>query len=345
MMQFPFGFWKPSSSADLLSGADGVLSLNATSINIAAGSIKRYSSISLINAASINITGFPTHGASNPGYAPTLIGCSGNCTIDASSSINAAQINAGESDDYNADTTYSAATVPFDAAINPISYDRFGGYGGNGGETGGWGYTFGYDIGVGPDVLPTGHGGGGSGYADGGNTTSDQLWGTSGYGAESTAAGQTSYVYPTSVGFGASGSDGAGGEVGGGISVGGGGSGGLRGLSGGAVFLQIAGTASITGTIDISGQSGGNGGAGGVASSPDNGAYGGGGGGGGAGGSGGYAWIYYKSGSVAASILINGGGGGGSGGGGLADGPAPVEGFTGTYGTDGLDGGSTVATY
>lgn len=345
-MQFPFGFWKPSSSADLLSGANGSLSLNATTATINAGDIKRYSSISLTNSAILYVLGYNTYGAANPGHLPTIIGCAGNCTIDATSQITAAGTNAGLAADFYGDTEYSAATIPFDAALNPISYYRMGGYGGYGGETGGFTTLPGNDLTYGASGAPTGHGGGGSGYVDGGNTTDDQPWGTSGYGADSIASGSpTPYAYPAANGFGGEGSPGAGGETGTGISVGGGGAGGLRGLSGGAIFLQVAGTANITGTIDVSGTNGGPGGGGGLADTSDSEAYGGGGGGGGAGGSGGYVWIYYKTGTVTPTINANGGTGGHGGAEGIAYGPFAVNGYAGSAGVDGLAGGSIIAAY
>jgi hypothetical protein len=348
MQQFPFSFWKAATaSADLLSGADGALSINGTSVHIAAGSIKRYSSISIINNGELVIDGWNIYGSSNPGHLPTLIGCSGNCTINTGGQIVAID-NAGDTTEFYGDFDYSADTVPFDSALTPITYTRFGGYGGIGGESGGYGTIYGSDVEYGSGPYPTGHGGGGSGGYDGGNTTDAADWGVSGYGGDSANNnGATSGV----TGFSVNGGTGVGGEVGSGMSVGAGGSGGSRGLSGGAVFLQVAGVATISAsTIDVSGSNGGNGGDGGSASTTDDGAIGGGSGGGGAGGSGGYAWIYYKSGmgsSVNASAVITTAGVGGlTGVGGIAyDGTYLSDGYGGANGSDGVEGGSTIATY
>lgn len=325
---------------DLMSGADGPLSLNGTVAFVAAGAIKRYSSISIINNGELVIQGFTTYGTSNPGYAPTLIGCLGNCTINTGGKIYVTD-NAGDIANYYEDANYSAATIPFDCVVNPITYTRFGGFGGMGGETGGWG-TWG-----GSDYQPTGHGGGGSGLSNGGDTDISYDWGASGYGSDSGTQGFVGPTYPVGYDFGSAGIAGLGGEVGSGQSVGGGGSGGLRGLSGGALLLQIGGTANIaTGSIICDGSPGGAGGNGGVADSLDDGSYGGGPGGGGCGGSGGYCWIRYKTGTVSATaVSYNGGSGGLAGAVGVATGPAPSDGFPGQDGAPGTSGGSDIATY
>lgn len=328
-------------AADLMSGADGALSINGTTVNIAAGSIKRYSSISIINNGQLVIQGFSTYGTGNPGHLPTLIGCSGNCTINTGGKIVATD-NAGDPDDFYGSVSYSALTVPFDSAVNPVSYTREGGGGGAGGETGGYGTIYGSDVAHGLGPYNTGHGGGGAGYVDGGNTTDAEDWGVSGAGADSSEfPGQAGLSFGNAPG--STGNIGIGGENGGGVSVGGGGSGGVRGLSGGAVYLQIAGTATIdANTIDVRGSNGGNGGDGGIAESPDDAEYGGGGGGGACGGSGGYVWIRYKTGSVNASAAQVTGGVGGIGGvGGLGDNP----GTNGLSASDGTIGGSSIATY
>jgi hypothetical protein len=339
-MQIPFSFIK--SGADLMSGADGALSIDGTTVNIDAGDIKRYSSISIINSGILNIRGFSVYGSANTGYLPTIIGCSGNCTINTGGKIQAID-NAGLAADYYDTETYSAPVVPSDSAVNPISYSRSGTYGGDGGETGGYGTI----PGTGAATTPyTGHGGGGAGSTDGGNATLTDDWGTSGAGGDSIngyPAGST----PEFSGFGVSGSTGFGGEVGNGVSVGGGASGGVRGISGGAIYLQIGGTASIdASTIFANGSAGGDGGIGGPASTTDDSSFGGGGGGGGAGGSGGYVWIRYKTGTVSGTAInITGGAGGFGGLGGIATGPSPLDGIVGSDGGNGSSGGSSVATY
>lgn len=341
---FPFAFW--TSSADLLSGADGALSLNGTTAYIDAGDIKRYSSISIINSGQLVIRGYSYYGTANPGHLPTLIGCQGNCTINTAGQI-IAQDNIGPATYFYGDKNIPASTVPFDAAIASIAYDRMGGYGGNGGETGGYGTIPGYDTGYGPDGAPTGHGGGGAGANDGSVCSDGFDWGVSGTGADSTTQTAPSGMVAIIDGFSVNGADGLGGEVGSGVSVGGGGGGGTRAYSGGAVFLQIGGVATIdTGSIALMGSDGGQGGMGGQSDSPDDASYAGGGGGGGYGGSGGYGWIYYKSGSVAAdAVWVSGGIGGAGGASGIAYGPYPVGGYPGDGGGVGVDGGFTIATY
>jgi hypothetical protein len=342
---FPFAFW--TTSADLMSGADGALSINATAAYINAGDIKRYSSISIINGGALIIRGY-TYGVNN-GELPTLIGCSGNCTIQAGSSIKATD-NAGDPDEFYGDFDYSAPVIPFDCVVSPVSYTRFGGVGGQGGETSGYGTIPGSDVEWGSGPYPTGNGGGGAGYTDGGNTSDANEWGDAGAGGDSTASSGTGGPYHPVDGFSSNGFVGYGGEVGTGISVGGGGSGALRGISGGAIYIQIGGTASIpANSINVFGAEGGIGGDGGIASTGDDVSLGGGGGGGGAGGSGGYVWIRYKSGTVNASAVVLTGGVGGAGGlGGWADPLSPfgyADGLPGNSGSNGVDGTSDIATY
>lgn len=328
-----------------MSGSDGALSLNGTVAFIAAGAIKRYSSISIINSGELVIQGFTTYGLSNPGYAPTIIGCLGNCTINTGGKIYVND-NAGAPGDYYQDTNYSASTIPFDCVVNPITYTRFGAYGGYGGEAAGWGSI------PGSDYVPTGHGGGGSGYYDGGSVDTAYDWGGSGYGSASGTQGQVGPTYPDGYDFGSNGFAGNGGENSGGPSVGGGGSGGLRGLSGGALVLQVGGISNIdSGVIIATGSDGGVGGNGGTCSSPDDAGYAGGGGGGGAGGGGGYVWIRYKAtGSTvsATAVVYTAGSGGLAGVGGVASPGSPGgdnDGYAGQDGSPGLDGSSDITTY
>lgn len=342
---FPFAFW--TTSADLMSGADGALTIVGTAVYIDAGSIKRYSSISITSGGVLIIRGY-AYGVNN-GELPTLIGCSGNCTIQAGSSIEATD-NAGDPDEFYGDFDYSAPVIPFDCIVSPLSYTRFGGYGGAGGETGGIGTLIGSDVEFGAGPYPTGNGGGGAGETDGGNTSDSDPWGAAGWGGDSTIASGVGGPYHPVDGFGSNGFIGYGGEIASGRSVGGGGSGALRGISGGCIYLQIGGTASIpANSINVFGGDGGIGGDGGGASTGDADAYGGGGGGGGKGGSGGFVWIRYKTGTVNASAVNYSGGVGGVGGiGGIADPSSPfgyADGFPGETGADGDPGGESIATY
>lgn len=340
---FPFAFW--TTSDDLMSGADGALSINGTAVYINAGDIKRYSSISIINGGALIIRGYDYD--VNNGEIPTLIGCAGNCTIASGGQISATG-NAGDPAEFYGDFDYSAPVIPFDCVVSPVSYTRFGGYGGAGGESGGWGTIYGIDetwLG-----YPTGNGGGGAGYTDGGSTSDGNPWGDAGYGGDSSISSGIGGPYHPVDGFGSNGFIGYGGEVGSGTSVGGGGSGALRGLSGGAIYIQIGGTASIAAnSFLVYGMDAGGGGDGGAASTPDADSYGGGGGGGGKGGSGGFVWIRYKSGTVNVAAVNYVGGVGGVGGlGGVADPSSPfgyADGFPGETGADGDPGGESIATY
>lgn len=328
-----------STPPDLMSGADGDLTINGTASYVTAGSIKRYNNLTIINGGALVITGFyHTGGGSgsyptNDGRLPTIIGVAGTCTIDSTSSIDATD-NAGKEDHYYEDQTYTATTVPYDCAVAVVSYVRYGGIGGAGGESGGSGAIFGYDL------YPTGHGGGGAGATDGGETSDAFPWGQAGYGGASGTYGITNGYSPYDYGFSVNGAIGVGGEVISGPSFGGGGAGGVRGLSGGAVLLQVN-VAAITGVINIFGADAGNGGNGGVANSGDDESYGGGPGGGGAGGSGGYFWGRYKSGTFTPSINDSGGLGGLAG----TPGSASNPGYDGTPGADGETGGYSIATY
>lgn len=343
-------FLSPPGGADLESGVDGPLSINGGVAFIDAGDIKRYSSMLIINSGELVVRGWTTYGILNPGNIPTLIGCQGNCTINTGGKITAVD-NAGDEIDFYGDVDYSAPVVPFDAVVNPITYTRFGSFGGAGGETGGAGTFPGADSAIfGPGMNPTGHGGGGAGSTDGRNTTDVHDWGDSGDGGNSTAGLGPTGIWPALSNFSSAGVSAYGGEVGVGDSIGDGGSGGLRALSGGAIYLQIGGTANIdANSIDVTGSTGGNGGNGGYASTPVGSSIGGGGAGAGAGGSGGYGWIRYSNGTVNASAVNYSGGLGGTGGlGGIADPLSPfgaADGFPGSDGGVGSDGGSSIATY
>jgi hypothetical protein len=126
--------------------------------------------------------------------------------------------------------------------------------------------------------------------------------------------------------------------------AGGGGGGGFRGGSASSLVLKTRSAISGAGSIDLRGQSGkagGNGGAG-TATDANYGVGGGGGGGGGTGGFGGNIWIYYQSGTAfpASQILLSGGSGGTGGtGGGKATGSA-VRSTNGNNGNTGENGGN-----
>jgi hypothetical protein len=344
-MQFPFSFWQ-SSGPDLMSGADGALVLNNQFLAIDAGSIKRYSSVSITNGSQLFIAGAGTYQLDvNDGHLPTLIGCKGNFTIDATSNVTAVENGRGQFDG-NQDATYMAAFTPHDSAMNPVQYVSYGGYGGEGGSNANI-------SGPGYDNFPYGHGGGGAGGLppftpeNGGDTYEDVGWGQSGVGGIGTAGAQGgNTVGPYYNGFGASGGDGWGGETYGQDSYGAGGGGGSRGASGGAVYIQVGGVISCpVGQVVFyaDGSGGGAGGSGGVADtlgSPYY-AFAGGGGGGGCGGSGGAYIIRYKSGTVSSANASVAGAGGGTGG----NIQSPYNANYGTGGGTGLDGTVDIATY
>ena len=344
MQQFPFSFWKSGVVApDLMSGADGALSINGTTVNIDAGDIKRYTSVSIINNGVLFVRGTSLGIATNAGTTPTIIGVSGNLTINTGGKIQLTQ-NSGMSEFGYIGVTFSAPTVPFDSAVNPISYTFSGIFGGEGCPNGDG------SAGGGFDNVTAGCGGGGGGDIDqygGGAEAYD--WGKAGNGGNGTGSGDGGVGSAASNGFSLDGTVGLGGEVGTGTSYGGGGGGGVRSLSGGCLYLQVAGTVSVSGTvIDIRGgnagsEAGGAGGGGGYADSPDSPAYGGGGGGGGAGGNGGKVIIRYISGSItSANVLLDAGIGGLGGVGGTG---TTNNGQDGQAGSDGNVGTVDIATY
>ena len=348
-------FFAPSvgQQADLMSGADGNLTLASGNYYWNAGDIKRFDNVSIASGVTIYIRGWVTYGLANTGVAPILIGVKGNCTISTGAQFIITD-NAGVVGDYYGDQEYfydsvAGQPVPFDCAAGNFSYYRMGNWGGYGGETAGWGTVGGSDADLGSG--PTGHGGGGGGYDNGGTcNNSSGYFGVSGEGGPPGNA--TSFPTPgidaSDLGFGHGGNNGVGGEVGTGFSIGAGGSGGTRGLSGGCLYLQIAGTANIGSNVFWAvGQSGGDGGAGGAADSGDDtGAAGGGGGGGGAGGSGGTIIIRYKTGTIDPACAEVGGTAGGFGGiGGSTEGTGPEPWQAGGDGTAGYSGTVDIATY
>ncbi len=328
--------------ADLLSGADGALSLNGTTDYIDAGDVKRYSSISIINNGELVIRGYSLGFYTNDGTSPTAIGCAGNCTINTGGKITVKQ-NALALDDFGGPHTYSLS-LPADAAIPTASFSITQNAGGYGGESNGGGGIGGFDY------ANTGHGSGAGGVTNGANADTIDPWGVSGAGGDGTAYGLGGGgLNVLGSGFSMNGLDGTGGETSGENSYGGGGSGGTRGASGGCVYLQVAGTLSVSGVvIDASGSNGGDGGIGGAASSDGYYASGGGGGGGGAGGSGGKVIVRYKLGSFASGNCNVAGGTGGAGGApgeGFDTGGGASFGYNGNTGDNGNAGSTDIATY
>ena len=329
-------------------GSDGALSLNGTTLTIAAGSVKDYSSISIINNGHLRIVDGPPLGgtlATNDGTQPTIIGCAGNCTINTGGKITALNCGLGEFDYGAVSYQYNFSKVPpAGAVVTPISFTATMYPGGEGGSCD-------YGSIPGADAIGCGQGGGGAGYGDGGETSVDIGWGKSGSGTESsTDANVAGGLNPFDVGFGYGGEAGTGGETAGVDSIGGGGSGGVRGYCGGCIYLQVGGTLSVSGSvIHAYGSSGGVGGNGGPAATTDGAtAYGGGGGAGASGGSGGKVIVRYRSGSIlSTNINVLGGPSGSGGEGGLADSPGggAIAGGQGSAGTNGPNGSVDLATY
>lgn len=321
-------------------GTDGPLSINGTNINLPAGSIKNYSSISIINNGTLTITNSLP---SNVGCIPTIIGCSGNLTINTGGKIigrsaaGATQMSAP----YTNQTFTN--TVPAGGAISSVSFDYFFKPGGAGGDA---------SSGSGGAALVYGHGGGGAGDGNGGNSvavgTPSTEWGKSGDGAPDNQFGNSAFgtpAYPSS--FGAMGSPGEAQEGTGGITIAGGGAGGTRGLGGNCLYLQVAGVVSVSGVvINLFGGFGGDGGNGGTAIDFTGSAAGGGGGGGGSGGNGGKFICRYKSGSITgANVSVVAGAAGNGGPGGVGEGIVPSTGNDGIAGTGGDNGTTDIATY
>jgi hypothetical protein len=327
---------------DLLSGADGALSLNGTTAYIDAGDIKRYSSMSIINNGQLIVRGYSLGFYVNNGSSPTAIGCSGNCTINTGGKI-VVKENALEPDDFGGPHTFNLS-LPWDSAVATASYSITQNLGGYGGETNGGG-----GIG-GSDYATTGHGSGAGALNNGGNADTIEDWGVSGYGGDGTAAGLGGGgSWPVSSGFSFTGEFGTGGETGSGISVGGGGAGGGRGAHGGCLYLQVEGTLSVNGVvIDASGSNGGVGGEGGAADTPDDFSFGGGSGGGGAGGSGGKVIVRYKLGAFVSgncNVAAGVGGVAGNPGIGIDNGFGAADGLPGGSGSNGNAGSTDIATY
>lgn len=339
-----YHIWQSATAASWPTGADGNLTVTGlTYIN--AGDIKNYNNLTITSTGRLVVRGITNLGFDvNDGTDPTIIGVAGNLTIASGGQIICMDNGLGQFD-YNASSFNYTKPTPAGAAIPLISYDAALSFGGEGGASQGGNYIGGVDS------QRTGMAGGGAGYGNGSDSTIDIGWGRSGDGAidgngNSIASGLNPYDFG---GFSLSGSPGVGGENAGGESTGGGGSGGVRGLNGGCLYIQVAGTITVAGVCFLlAGTGGGEGGPGGIGSSPDDDSYGGGGAGGGAGGGGGTLIIRYKLGTVsAANATVIGGPGGpaGSGGTGTGGGPTNLDGEAGTAGEDGQNGVVDIATY
>lgn len=224
---------------------DGALTINGTTTHLAAGSVKKYSSISITNSGILQIDG---------GNAWTIIGNCGAFTLSTSGKI---LINDGT----NIGGTFTATVpTPDNTALSFTVATTVGGQGGDS------------DPGVaGQPSSGNGGGGAGSGDAQDANSTDG---GNGSDGFPIAAGGAGAHIY------GNSGTNGANG-----LDTGGGGGGGSSGQNGSALYLKIAGavTDDGSGLISCRGSAGGNGGTGGNGTA-NFGAGGGGGGGGGNGG-------------------------------------------------------------
>lgn len=285
-------------------GTDGALNIVALqTVNLAAGSVKDYSSITILPGGILNITG-----SSN---SPTIIGCLGNFN-------NLGTIQGIDDGRWGQPLLYSGV-APDSHAI------RYSPSSGNGGNAGGnASYSGGYSN--------YGNGGGGGGASNGSAATANG-------GGNGAAGTGVAYAGPGGANFSSIG--GAGGGYNSQVinGYGGGGGGASRGQNGQVVYFNVKGNIINAGTMLFKGaDAGAYGGSGGYCTS----GYGGGGGGGSAGGFGGYVCFRVHgmgSGTLAAGIIVNGGsqgsggtgGHGGGGGGGYAGG-----GGTGDLGADGI---------
>jgi hypothetical protein len=320
-------------------GTDGALVIDNTVVNLVAGSTKDYSSITIINNGQLRIV--YNLATPNGGNIPTIIGCSGNCTINTGGTITANQ-NALDLSDDTPDSYPYSNTPPAGAVVSPVTYNAVLGEGGIGGPSG---------LGGGGSSAFQGHGGGGGGLDPGDDSLSSPNWGTSGAGGQNSDSIVAPGVSPIISGFSQFGNMG---ELAdytgfGGDAAGGGGSGGTRGLNGGCVYLQVKGTLSVSGVVfQALGSNGGSGGGGGDAlTEPGSMANGGGGGGGGAAGNGGKWIIRYKLGSANAGNCNVSGGTAGPGGpqGFAAGGDSNVDGNPGSDGAPGIAGTTDIASY
>jgi hypothetical protein len=334
-MIFPFSFVKKTSVGgyvSIVSGADGDLIINnGQTVNIAAGSVLQYNSVTINSGGALNIiasttfqkteigckNGFVLNGTITAKCDPLGIGgaISGSTTIGGKPYTKTITQALGGSG--TADFSHTPASSGGGSG-NSFSTPPLGGDGTNGFGGGGAGSSNGAVLG----------GSGGSGGNSGSNAPSSG--GTGGAGNSTLGTGGRS----TTINGGAGGgSGGGGGYVGGGA---GGGGGGMKGAHGQYLFVYIEGVISGSGSIDTSGTNGFNGHLG----ATDANGITGGSGGGGAGGSGGYIDIWKKSTStVTFSNSVAGGALG------IGANPGPFNDSTRTSGGNGFNGSSgTVVT-
>lgn len=321
------GFCIPSSGVSWPFGTDGALSINGTVTTLLAGSIKDYSSISIINGGELQIIN--SLGTGNGGNVPTIIGCKGNATINTGGKITANQ-NALPANTSAPTAYFYSENSPSGAAVTPITYTTNLRSGGEGGASGG-------GMGGGASIA-YGHGGGGGGNAAGGEPVDDSLWGISGRGGADSSAVSANPITAFPSSFSTNGNDGSG--VTDPAATGGGGSGGTRGLAGGCFYLQVAGTLTVSGVVfEAKGAAGGAGGNGGDSSA----GFGAGGGAGAPGGDGGKIYIRYKAGTAsAANCDVTGGTGGGQGAGGTG---TIMSGNSSTPVDNSVNGTTSIASY
>lgn len=341
------GFFKsPRGPSKWPMGRDGRLYIDGTTVQIVAGVMKDYSSITIINNGVLQIVGVTTLGFTDPaqGVTPTLIGCAGDFTINTGGKIEAIENGLDYTNSITGVYSYSRTTYS-GVLTGAVVYESTILSGGDGGQSG-YGEPGGNDT-----DYTTGHGGGGGGKTSGLNTSVD-YWGRSGDGGESTDAYVTSGKSPYDFGFGVGGDPGYGGETSGQDSFGGGASGGIRGTCGECVYIQIGGIAKVDGVVIYAqGSDGGGGSDGGFASTSSGfSQYGGGGSGGGSGGGGGTIIIRYRFGSISsANCDVSGGLGGAGGNGGSYDsgvtGGSNIDGNPGASGSDGVVGTIDIARY
>lgn len=331
-------------------GADGALSLNGITLKVLAGSTKQWTSGSIIGGGILEIVnaadgGDTTAIATNDGSLWTYLGFTGNLTINTGGFIRAIQNGFDHSQARG--HTYTQST-PTGAQVASVSYVGSWGLGGEGGSTNAGEHSGGFDS------NSQGHGGGGAGSVNGGNTFDDVGWGQSGVGGDNSEGASAPTVGPFADGFSHSGIDGIPGEETSGAPdpfYGGGASGGTRGYGGGGVYIQVNGTLTVNGvTFIATGQPGGSGATGGDCNQSGAGLgsmFGGGGSGGGGGGGGGKYVIRYHAGSASSANCDVGGGVGGPGGGrGIASGGAFNEnGADGSDGEIGPDGDTDIASF
>lgn len=305
------------------SGSDGALSIGAAqNVNISAGSIKNYSSITIAATGTLTITGTPS--------AVTIIGCAGDFN-------NLGSIIGTDNGDWGRPLSYSK-TAP-DGQV--ITYAPNGGNGGDGGsDYFGSGET---------SSSGFGNGGGGSAGEPGGSGVgaSNLLSGEGAKGTPDTAANAVGVAPYSAIGNNGLTSSATSNPAFGFIS-GSGASGASRARCGQIVYFNIAGNVISAGTINFSGSAGAKGGKGGstaaITTDPSGGA---GGGGGSAGGFGGKVVFRVHgtgSGTLAAAINVTGGAAG-TGGDPGTGGTFGGSGFSGNNGDIGANGVSSVTTY